>query len=161
MRGHKKFGKTGFFSPNHTSISHVKWSTKNSCFRLNALLYLVFWSLEKQFIASMIQAKCKILIEIGTFKSPFFENVGFWKIPFQKVLKRGPKILDVKGYPFEPKISRCLFLLIYLTKVLKKGSPKIGGLTLNPLRPHMSKKTSIFEDFWQFFFHFSKIDIFD
>ena len=73
----------------------------------------------------------------------------------------GPKCLDVKGVPFDPNFLDHLILIIYLTKVLKKGSSKIGGLTLKAFRPQMSKKTAFFEDFWQNFFHFSKIEFFD
>ena len=68
-------------------------------------------------------------------------------MPFEKGSKRGPKFLDVKGVPFDLNFSDHLILIIYLMKVLKKGSSKIGGLTLRPFRPQMSKKTCFFEDF--------------
>ena len=63
---------------------------------------------------------------------------------------------NVKGVPFDPNFLDHLILIIYLTKVLKKGSSKIGVLTLKPFRPQMSKKTGFFEDFWQNFFIFQK-----
>ena len=71
-----------------------------------------------------------------------------------------PNLLDVKGVPFDPNFFDHLFFIIYLMKVLKKGSPKIRVLTLKPFRPQMSKKTAFFEDFWQIFFHFSKSHFF-
>ena len=68
-------------------------------------------------------------------------------MPFEKGSKRGPKFLDVKGVPFDLNFSDLLILIIYLIKVLKKVSFKIGGLTLRPFRPQMSKKSSFFKDF--------------
>ena len=73
----------------------------------------------------------------------------------------GPKYLDVKGVPFDPNFLNHPILIIYIMKVSKMGSSKNGGLTLKPFRPQMSKKTVFFEDFWQNFFHFWKIDYFD
>ena len=68
-------------------------------------------------------------------------------MPFEKGSKMSPKCLDVKGVPFDPNFSDHLILIIYLMKVFKKGSSKTGGLTLDPFRPQMSKKTAFFEDF--------------
>ena len=98
--------------------------------------------------------------DLKSSKITFFEITGICTIPFGKVLYLGPKILDVKGYPFTPLFLEVCFLLVYFVKVFKKGSPKNGGLTLYPFRPVLSKKRSIFRDFWQNFFHFSKNDVF-
>ena len=111
-------------------------------------------------LTSMCNKTCRKMIQIRLRKSTFFEKAGIWGIPSQKVLKMGSKKLKVKGYPFTHLFSRVTFLPAHFEEVLKKGVPKNGVLTLNPFRPTMSKKTSIFEDFWQKNFHFSKNVIF-